>query len=53
MKKQNNTDWWILGPIIGFGVIAGALTNYNILYTALFGAIGGFFGWIIKKIIKR
>jgi len=53
MKNKNKTNWWILGPVIGFGVIAGTLTNYNILYTTLFGIIGGLFGWIIKKIIKK
>jgi hypothetical protein len=41
---KNKTDWTIWMPAIIFGGIAGALTNYNIIYTIFFGVLGSILG---------
>tara|TARA_Y100000310_G_scaffold342459_1_gene445803 strand:+ start:2974 stop:3135 length:162 start_codon:yes stop_codon:yes gene_type:complete len=53
MKKKNKTELIVLIPVIILIVSVGTFTNYNLIYTTIAGAVGGFIGYLLKLVLKK
>jgi uncharacterized membrane protein YeaQ/YmgE (transglycosylase-associated protein family) len=52
-KPKQKTDFYVLIPLIVGIVVAGTITNYNILYTTIAGIGGALLGILLKKLFKK